>query len=62
MSPIETPTRPCAPPQTVKQSRAKRYWDAVNAAAKRRPALPLDHSEPEQGRCCIVPPAMTWAT
>jgi hypothetical protein len=62
VSPAETPTRPCAPPQTEKQSRARRYWDAIKAEAKRRPALPMDHSEPEQWRCCIVPPAMTGAT
>ncbi len=53
----ETPTRPCPPPKTPRATLAEHYWITVRASAKRSPALPMDHSEPAQGRCCIVPPA-----
>lgn len=52
-----TPTTPTR--LTLNDVLARAYVTAVLRAAYRRPALPLDHSTPPVGLCCIAPPAMT---
>ena len=37
---------------------ARAYIRHVYRVACRRPTLPLDHSTPPRGMCCVPPPAM----
>lgn len=50
-------TIPCAP-LNLHNVLARAYVATILRAAQRRPLLPLDHSTPPVGLCCIAPPAM----
>ncbi len=51
-----------APRLSLADAMAAAYFAAIRRNANRRPALPLDHSAPPRGLCCIAPPAMTEGT
>lgn len=50
-------TTPCAPLRPL-DTMAAAYFEAVRIYASDDPRLPLDHSTPPRGLCCVPPPAM----